>query len=412
MLGLFVAVTTATHAQQIRTLVVPNAMANVEGNIGNSFPFNIGSNTLRYQQVFASSQFGSMPPAGALITGIAFRADAGWSSFSGTLPAIRIDLSTTSKTPDRLDPIFANNVGANNVVVFNGPLSLSSAAAGHPAAFDIVITLAAPFFYTPSAGNLLMDVRNSGGGTIIQFDAVLGEGDSVSRGYGALNSATGSVDTVGLVTEFIFSSNLPGITNQPQSQTVTCMSNATFTVGAAGISTLLYQWRRNGMLLPGYSVPVCCHESLTVTNADPTVAGIYDVVITDNEGSVTSAPAMLTIVDTARYSLRISTQGTNATISWPLTCANYVLQEASNLTSSTTWVTLTNIPVVSGGSNRVTLPVLKGPKFYRLFFGGSPSSASVGRRRFRPYESARLWRDDLDIACEENSRARSRFRIF
>src|SRR4051812_19813937 len=77
---------TAVLGQQSRTLVVPNAMANVEGNIGNSFPFNIGANTIRYQQIYASSQFGAMPPGGAQITAIAFRADAGWGRFTGTLP--------------------------------------------------------------------------------------------------------------------------------------------------------------------------------------------------------------------------------------------------------------------------------------------------------------------------------------
>ena len=127
---LLIAWSTMVRAQQSLTLVVPNAMATTEGNIGNSFPFNIGTNTLRYQQVYASSQFGAMPPGGALITGIAFRADAGWGSFTGSLPAIRIDLSTTAKSPDALDSGFANNVGANNTVVFNGPLPLSSAAGG------------------------------------------------------------------------------------------------------------------------------------------------------------------------------------------------------------------------------------------------------------------------------------------
>ena len=54
-------------------LVVPNTNANVEGNFGNEYPFDIGAEgrlNQRYQQVYASSQFGAVPPGGAFITAI------------------------------------------------------------------------------------------------------------------------------------------------------------------------------------------------------------------------------------------------------------------------------------------------------------------------------------------------------
>ncbi len=208
---------TAVATGPASTLVVPNALANVEGNSGNFNPFNKGTNTMRYQQVYAASQFGTVPVGGAWITAIAFRADAGWGGFATTLPAIQINLSTTAKAPDGLSVTFTNNVGANDTVVFNGPLTLSSAATGNPRAFDIVIPLTTPFFYNPAAGNLLLDVRNTGGGLTTQFDAVNANGDSVSRVDGVPASATSGdpPDSLGLVTQFTLGGSTPPLTGGP-----------------------------------------------------------------------------------------------------------------------------------------------------------------------------------------------------
>ena len=64
--------------------------------------------------------------------------------------------------------------------------------------------LSTPFLYNPALGNLLLDVRNFGGGSTTSFDAVFTSGDGVSRVYNSdVNSTTGSPDTLGLVTGFI-----------------------------------------------------------------------------------------------------------------------------------------------------------------------------------------------------------------
>src|SRR5262249_44298635 len=67
-------------------VIVPNALAGVEGNSNNSFPFNIsdfGLSSQRYQQIYSSTEF-SGP---ILISGIAFRPDATFgAAFSSTLP--------------------------------------------------------------------------------------------------------------------------------------------------------------------------------------------------------------------------------------------------------------------------------------------------------------------------------------
>jgi len=190
------------------TVVVPNGNAMVEGNSNNGYPFDLGGTGLlsqRYQQVYAASQFGG----GGLITQIVFRPDATFgSAFMSTLPDIQIDLSTTSAADDGLSSTFANNVGADDTIVFaRGALTLSSAFTGPPDGpkdFDIIITLTTPFLYNPALGNLLLDVRNFGGGSTTVFDAVSPLGDGVSRVTNTdVNSGTGTPDSAGLVTGFI-----------------------------------------------------------------------------------------------------------------------------------------------------------------------------------------------------------------
>jgi hypothetical protein len=97
------------------SVVVPNGLANVDGNSNNTFPFHNGGSSMRYQQVFDGAAFGSSP---ITITGIAFRPDLGaGDAFTSTISNIQINLSTTSRSPDNLSTTFANNVGADDTVV-------------------------------------------------------------------------------------------------------------------------------------------------------------------------------------------------------------------------------------------------------------------------------------------------------
>jgi len=206
------AVTAPCVAQQV---VVPNSLASVEGNANSGFPFNLDSFSLtsqRYQEVFAASEFAALTGL-ADITQIAFRPDASFgAAFSSTLPDIQIDLSTTSMVPDGLSSTFADNIGPDDTVVYaRGPLALSSAATGPPGApdnFDILINLTTPFLYDPTAGNLLLDVRNFGAGSTTQMNAEDTFGDGISSVYtftGDVNSAVGDQNnSLGLVAQFTF----------------------------------------------------------------------------------------------------------------------------------------------------------------------------------------------------------------
>jgi hypothetical protein len=209
-------------------IVVPNAAANQEGNDESAVPFVILVGiTARYQQVFDASQFTAIPSPGAFITSMYFRPDCVFNNGGSQMTNLLINLSTTSKGPDQLSAVFAENVGADDQPVF-GPGNLIAGGNGQPTnncphmlftgiSLDS-ISLDMPFFYNPAAGNLLLDARVSGvnrnfpGGA--QLDAVNVLGDSVSRVYAAPVDATvaAGVDTLGLVTGFSFSL-LPALTN-------------------------------------------------------------------------------------------------------------------------------------------------------------------------------------------------------
>ena len=203
---------TAVHAGPI----LPGPWATTEGNYNNAYPFNLAGafipvESMRYQQVYDASGF-----AGAvLITGMSFRPDIEvGGAFSTILTDVQINLSTTTRAVDALSNTFSENVGVDDKIVYNrGELALASAFVGPaagPKAFDIHITFTSSFLFNPMLGNLLLDVRNFGGGFTTYFDTAYGETDIVSRVYGTdvngltpgPDARTDGNDTLGLITQF------------------------------------------------------------------------------------------------------------------------------------------------------------------------------------------------------------------
>jgi len=188
-------------------VVVPNTLATTEGNDSNFGPFF--DTSVRYQQVYSASQFPSTGPVS--ITQIAFRPDASVTdpSLFIRFDSVRIDLSTTSRTPGTLSTVFANNIGADNTTVFNSFVfanpSVTGPAAG-PKNFTVILTLN-PFTYNPSLGNLLLDVRavESGGGISAPFDAQLNSPFTAHVDASGVGSTSGSILPTGVVTQFQFS---------------------------------------------------------------------------------------------------------------------------------------------------------------------------------------------------------------
>lgn len=83
----------------------------------------------------------------------------------------------------------------------------------------------------------------------------------------------------------------PRIIKQPESVTVLTGAQARFSVQAEGSAPLVFQWRKDGALLPGQTATAC-----VIPAASAAETGAYTVTVTNAHGSVTSAPASLSLV--------------------------------------------------------------------------------------------------------------------
>jgi hypothetical protein len=88
----------------------------------------------------------------------------------------------------------------------------------------------------------------------------------------------------------------PVIVLQPASAVVTQGKTNTFSVTAIGTAPLSYQWRFGIPGSGGANLAGATNAILSVTNAQPTSAGNYRIIITNLFGSATSAVATLTVL--------------------------------------------------------------------------------------------------------------------
>ncbi len=102
----------------------------------------------------------------------------------------------------------------------------------------------------------------------------------ITNAYGSVTSSVVTLSIAGP----------PAIVHQPQGQSSLVGGTVVFTVDAAGSTPLSYQWR-----LGGTNLSRATNYSMEITNVQLTNAGPYTVVVTNLYGSITSAPAVLTL---------------------------------------------------------------------------------------------------------------------
>ncbi|MFO1449473.1 MAG: pectinesterase family protein [Opitutaceae bacterium] len=106
---------------------------------------------------------------------------------------------------------------------------------------------------------------------------------SITNAYGSVTSTAASVT--------ITTAPVPAtITEQPAATTINAGQPATLTVSAYGSAPLTYQWRRNGVPIPGATT-----ATLTFAQTTPADGGDYTVVVANGAGTVTSSVAVLTV---------------------------------------------------------------------------------------------------------------------
>ncbi len=170
---------------------------------GNCFPFGCAYQA-EYQQVYNANQFsGTVTITGLKFYNNFYNEDAtamNTGEWNISLSTTGYDASTLTSTP-------ANNIGADNTLVFAGNLA-------QPWAFGdtLEITLSTPFTYNPANGSLLMDViaNASDPNGRIFFDAT---SDAVTGRLfyysGVTAGGVGVTSSYGLVTGFETGSAIP-----------------------------------------------------------------------------------------------------------------------------------------------------------------------------------------------------------
>ncbi|MEI8040592.1 MAG: hypothetical protein WCL11_04230 [Verrucomicrobiota bacterium] len=104
----------------------------------------------------------------------------------------------------------------------------------------------------------------------------------VANGYGSVTSAVATLTIID-----------PAVNTQPLSRTNLAGDTANFSAGLAGTPFTYYQW-----LFQGDEIPGATDKFLSVPNLQSINAGAYVFVVTGLQGSVTSAPAYLTLLAT------------------------------------------------------------------------------------------------------------------
>ncbi len=162
--------------------------------------------------------------------------------------------------------------------VINSQPSSTSACVGTPASFTVAATNATAFQWRRGG----VDIAGATNATL-SLPAVLA-GDA-----GAYDCVvTNGCITVTTSAATLTVNSVPGITSQPVSTAACVGSNASFTVGATGATSL--QWRKGGVNIPGATSATLNLSGVTAANA-----GAYDCVVTNVCGSVTTATATLTV---------------------------------------------------------------------------------------------------------------------
>jgi len=184
------------------------------------------------------------------------------------------------------DPITS---AQHDQVVVNGNATLSAGSV-----FDVVLN-----GYTPRAGDIFnlfdwVSVNSSiNVGPALRSGGESGFGLNLPILGDQFRWNVAQFATLGIlqVVEIALSGAPPTINSHPQSQTVNPGSTVTLAVTVVGASPT-YQWRKNGTNINGATA-----RTLVLTNVAKAAEGDYDVVVTNENGTIGSQVATLTVND-------------------------------------------------------------------------------------------------------------------
>jgi hypothetical protein len=154
----------------------------------------------------------------------------------------------------------------------------------------------------------------------------------------------------------------PSITAQPLGRRVLAGGSASFNVTVSGTAPFHYQWRLNGG-----SILSATGAAYAIQAAADANSGNYSVVVTNPAGSVTSANALLAVIDPPRLALQFWSGYPLLNLVGMLH-SNYVVQYSTNL-ARTNWSNLLSLSNLSDSPFMVFDPDGGGKpaRFYRAF---------------------------------------------
>lgn len=315
------------------TLVVPNAQANAPGN----FPIALSGGAARVQEVIGSGQF----PGPVTIVAIRVRSSTGTGAARASNASLLITLSTTQAYPNTANghalpnPAYADNLGPDATVVYNGPFSDSSpgCAAPGPCPFDIVLPLSTPFSYDPSKGRLLIDQMASAPiGTVTGSLVGVAFADPTSSTVAAVSGdptqPTGAVNTVGFALGLdIATPCVPKSNTYPCSIAGSLLLNSAAGVlfggggGGGGLGVGAGTTFVNDSQRPGVSVVFTKSAFESSGPLQESFNGTLNLATVSGQSTLNGAPASITcgVTGNATGSMTITTPGGVTTLNCPKT---------------------------------------------------------------------------------------------
>ena len=200
---------------------------------------------------------------------------------------------TSPVTPGTPIRFFTIHVGGTNSIPPTPPVILTQPqdttnSAGTIATFTVGVSGSPPFSYQW----YLNSVTQLAGGTNSTL-TLHNVQTTDSGGYSVIvGNVAGSITSMvaQLLVTNVFSA--PMIITQPQDQTVTVSNNASFSVVATGTQPLFYQWYYNTNSL----LTDATNSTLALNNVQFTDAGVYQVTVSNGQGSTNSNFATLAVV--------------------------------------------------------------------------------------------------------------------
>jgi len=208
---------------------------------------------------------------------------------NGTLVAWGYNANGQGSVPAGLTGVSAIGVGGNhNLVVTTVPLIKISAQpqsmltnVGAAVTFQISATCQLPLSYQWQKNG-----TNLSGATTSALSIPTTQASDAGNYAMVLSHPTATV-TSSIAT---LSFTPPKIITQPKNAVVQVGNSVSFSVSATGSLPLNYQWRKNGTDLAGQTA-----TNLVIAGVQQSDAGTYAVFVSNGFGSVTSAPAVLSI---------------------------------------------------------------------------------------------------------------------